>query len=1193
MNLHCYRLPFFFIVFCFLIIKTEAQTLSFFHLTTAEGLSDNNVRSLAIDKRGFLWVGAEDGLNVYDGYTVTTYSKENYPQLAANLITRLLCDKNNNIWTATTEGVNRVDSKRNIYRVALQDSIYTFGCKAIVETKTLGVILFTNLGQFYQNKSSGTWELLKDIPAEFNYTRLREAKLLIDDKIFYLTDSLVMLRDYASGQLVRKYMFPKPISICKTGENEMAVGLESGLVMVMNIATGEIKKQYQLTNTIDGKTINIGIKEIQKASNGSLIIASSYKGLVVIDTVGTINYYIHSPFDQRSIVSSNTYRLLTGNNGEIIVGTTTSGLSMSNIYNRQVGFTGFFIDGKGNYTDNFIVNKITEDKNAVIWLSTLDRMIRWDKKNDKADFYYYYLQQPTAGVRSGDIRALCFDNDGRLWAGIYYEGLAIFNEATGQFKKIPLDTAAGRAVKDKFITDMILAADGNIWACSDSGIYTINTRSFAVDAFVNHPQLKEISGKRVTGLFEDSKKRIWIATNFYGVYCFDKEHNKLEHFTQRQGLASDITYMVREDKKGNFYIPNSKGFNVITNTGQIETYGIAKGTGYERCESVIVADDGSVWVSSKKVMMRFDLEKKSLETFDENNGFINEGYRVGNCYKMRSGEIIWGGYKGVNYFFPQQLENDLRPLAATIYKGSSTDTTFYFPANENISLPFARNNIAFQFVATQLGFARRIQYQYFLEGYDKEWQQAGTANQARYISLPSGKYTFKVKASPDGKNWTLAGNEVSVTIIAPLWQRWWFIAILISLITGIVYWFVQSRNKKIKEQKEEIETEQAINYFATSLSEQQSVDNILWDVARNCIGRLQFEDCVIYLLDEKRDELVQKAAHGPKSPKEYEIAKPIGIPIGKGIVGSVAFTGKAEIVEDTTKDARYIIDDQQRFSEITVPIVYNGKVLGVIDCEHSKKRFFTQKHLSILTTIASLCANKIMRVKAEEEKQKAQNILMDAQQKMTEVEMQALRAQMNPHFIFNCLNSINRYIVKSDQATASLYLTRFAKLIRLILDNSNSKNVILSNELEALKLYIEMEALRFDKKFAYEIIVDNNVNPDSIEVPPLIIQPYVENAIWHGLLHKERGGKLSIRMKMIGDSVLQCEVEDNGVGRDKAQELKSKSAISRKSLGMKLTQDRLSLLNKHAELNASVDIIDLKEEDGESLGTKVVVKIPV
>jgi LytS/YehU family sensor histidine kinase len=240
-----------------------------------------------------------------------------------------------------------------------------------------------------------------------------------------------------------------------------------------------------------------------------------------------------------------------------------------------------------------------------------------------------------------------------------------------------------------------------------------------------------------------------------------------------------------------------------------------------------------------------------------------------------------------------------------------------------------------------------------------------------------------------------------------------------------------------------------------------------------------------------------------------------------------------------------------------------------------------------------LCANKIIRARAEEEKQQAQRTLMDTQQKMADVEMQALRAQMNPHFIFNCLNSINRYIVKSDQATASLYLTRFAKLIRLILDNSNSKNVTLSNELEALKLYIEMEALRFDKKFSYQVIVDDNVSADTIELPPLIIQPYVENAIWHGLLHKENDGILKIHVSMIGDAMLQCEIEDNGVGRDKAKELKSKSAASRKSLGMKLTESRLSLINKHSELNASIDIVDLKKDDGEPKGTKVILKIPV
>jgi sensor histidine kinase YesM len=231
--------------------------------------------------------------------------------------------------------------------------------------------------------------------------------------------------------------------------------------------------------------------------------------------------------------------------------------------------------------------------------------------------------------------------------------------------------------------------------------------------------------------------------------------------------------------------------------------------------------------------------------------------------------------------------------------------------------------------------------------------------------------------------------------------------------------------------------------------------------------------------------------------------------------------------------------------------------------------------------------------KTEEEKKNMEIELVQAKQKQAEIEMRALRAQMNPHFIFNSLNSINKYILKSDNTNASKYLTRFAKLIRLILDNSNSKEVALSDELDALKLYIEMESLRFANKFLYEITVAENVPADTLQVPPLIIQPYVENAIWHGLLHKESGGRLSVSIKETDDHMLQCTIEDNGIGRERAKELKSKSATTNKSLGMKLTEERISMLNQNTSLNASIQIIDLESNTGEATGTKVILTIPV
>ncbi len=158
----------------------------------------------------------------------------------------------------------------------------------------------------------------------------------------------------------------------------------------------------------------------------------------------------------------------------------------------------------------------------------------------------------------------------------------------------------------------------------------------------------------------------------------------------------------------------------------------------------------------------------------------------------------------------------------------------------------------------------------------------------------------------------------------------------------------------------------SIIYFASSLFRQNTVEDILWDVSINCIDKLGFEDCVIYLVDEDKQVLVQKAAFGPKNDNNVNIVDPIEIPIGSGIVGSVFASGKIELVGDVTKDERYIVDDAERMSELAIPLITpEGKVLGVIDSEHHQKDFFTSLHVTVLSTIASICAIKLVKAQAD------------------------------------------------------------------------------------------------------------------------------------------------------------------------------------------------------------------------------------
>jgi len=208
------------------------------------------------------------------------------------------------------------------------------------------------------------------------------------------------------------------------------------------------------------------------------------------------------------------------------------------------------------------------------------------------------------------------------------------------------------------------------------------------------------------------------------------------------------------------------------------------------------------------------------------------------------------------------------------------------------------------------------------------------------------------------------------------------------------------------------------------------------------------------------------------------------------------------------------------------------------------------------------------------------------------LEMKALRAQMNPHFLFNCMNSINTMILRDDNANASKYLTKFSKLVRLMLENSENPKVTLQDELEMLNAYVALESIRFKGKIAYTLEVNEDIDKETTLIPSMVLQPFVENAIWHGLLHtSKKAGKLSIKVSEKKD-FLHCSILDNGVGREAALKLHKKTKLKKKSMGIKITTDRLTLLTKE-KIKEVVKIIDLKDNNNNALGTQVDISIPI
>ncbi len=305
----------------------------------------------------------------------------------------------------------------------------------------------------------------------------------------------------------------------------------------------------------------------------------------------------------------------------------------------------------------------------------------------------------------------------------------------------------------------------------------------------------------------------------------------------------------------------------------------------------------------------------------------------------------------------------------------------------------------------------------------------------------------------------------------------------------------------------------------------------------------------------------------------------------KGISDEWIFHGQNETVTLTgLTPGRYTFCVKTGLPDTPSPVTY-------LDIAVATPYYLQAWFILLVAAIASglvywTYQNRIRRITREEA------LKTDFNKKLAEVELQALRAQMNPHFMFNSLNSIKSYILKAGPLEAAEYLTNFSSLIRSILDNSREKQISLQKELDALLLYIDLEKMRFPDKFDVIYTLSDQVPLEDIMTPPLILQPYVENAIWHGLLHKEEKGVLMLNIRRHDDRVI-CLIEDDGIGRKMAMEVKKKSPRKFKSMGMGITRDRIELHNKLHELGITVAIEDKEDDQGHALGTKVIITFPI
>lgn len=1157
-----------------------AQSPGFYHLSSAEGLTNNMVNAVARDQQGVLWIGTSEGLNSFDGFQLRTYLHYDYPALGDNNIQRLVADSRNRIWILTESNrLTMLDKDRRFKAVVAGDSI-AGRITHVYETRSHGLVIIRN-GRHYRWKEDK--ERFERIHAAA-YLSLGSAIRLfcqpgMDSSVFYIDNKLVLL-DHQQQKIRFSLPLPAVDAAANLGDTALLVIRREGdWFYKVSLRTGRVTDSFPRPRDSQGRPMASDLRQICAIGPKKFLISTRFAGLYALDLDPIrLENWQHDPMDPRSIGGNNTYHLLYDSSGYVFVTTLTSGLHYFHVNQQQAKTRPYFKDAAGEVFDGFI-QSIT-GRGDQFWLGSQDRLVRWSPRTGEASFPPLQIKNGPVLRGRETIRVVSL-HENQLWVGTSRYGVLVC-DTNANLRYQLFDGADG--LPSFWINSILHDREGNTWIGTARGLCVLRKGAKKADSFAQHPILAPLARYNITRMMMDRSNRLWVGSG-NGAWVFDTRDSSLKNFSAKDGLISNTVLAMAEDLQGNIYFATDKGISILGINKQIKSFDRSNGLRNDRCEGILCDNNGLIWIGNANCILRYNPADGSFLVYEEGHGISHAGFRMRSCFKNENGDLYWGTDKGITWFNPDQMKLPLpigQPQIISLQAGDS----LYAIVGER-SLHFSHSTPYFRlgFSSGDLGAASLLKLRYRLEGLQDEWQVPGLPGEAYFSKLPPGNYQFLLQSSLDGLRWTNAGNQVRMLVNKPWWNQAWF-KWLLAISIGLLLYAWWRRQQYIRRTKE---VREVVDYFANSRYEKAGVNDVLWDICRNCMAHLGFVDCVVYLFDENRQVLVQKAAYGPKSPAAYAIENPLELPLGRGIVGSAAVERKPIVVHDTRKDSRYLVDDMARRSEIAVPILHEGRLIGVIDSEHPRKGHFRRWHLRALQAVARVAGPKIRHAMATEAMQESERELMKLNVKMAESRFQNLRLQMNPHFLFNSLSSIQHLIVSQQTNRAYRYLTIFSNFLRTLLKYADKNFVPLDEELKILRMYIELESLRFDESFHYRILIEDGLENDTILLPTLMIQPFVENAIWHGLLHKDGEKQLDIHFSSGEDEILTCVIQDNGIGRDAAEKIKSASisANMHESRGIDIIRERLKLLEKKTGQPASV-VFDNRPGGG----TLVTIHIP-
>jgi ligand-binding sensor domain-containing protein/signal transduction histidine kinase len=812
--------------------------LRFSSLSINHGLSQSVVSVTYQDSRGYLWFGTQDGLNRYDGYTFTIFrpDPDDPSSISDRMINDIIEDEQGGLWVGTTlGGLNRYDHLTEMFTHFFSDPAnpdsLSGNCVRSLELDQQGRLWIASDGGLdildpKQNIFLAHYRNQSGDPSNFFNNGINDLFVDHEGKMWIASDEGLTYFDQSSNSFIHFTHNPDdPASlvgasiwyIFEDQYNDLWLGTELGLER-MDQQTHTFT--HFIPNPVEpGNLSNPAVHAIREDRAGNLWVGTA-DGLNLLDReTGRFTIYRHAEGDLTSLSNSMILSLYEDKEGILWIGTFGGGVSKldpgcnkfpilqyDSISPKDISSFGFIEDHLGN-----------------LWFTMYgDGLLRLDRQTGNYTIYRYDHDDPDNSLLDNFVWTVSETRDGTIWVGSHF-GLNALNPDTGQVTHYQMKGsnaddpynlgggAAGFTLED---------SQGYLWIAMPTGLDRFDPSTGTFTHFRHDPQdPNSLSDPNVVYIFESQSGELWLGMYEGGLSKLDRQTGQFTHYRhdpqKPQSISSDAILTIMQDHTGKMWLGTNEGLNLFNPiSGTATHYTVKDGLPNDVVYGIVEDSQGYLWISTNYGLSRFDPNKGVYQNYEYNDGLQSNEFNSLAFGQTRAGEIIFSGIAGTNIFHPDEIRrNDyLAPIVLTQLTQGGEPVRIE-QANDSlaeVTLHWPHNYFEFEFTALSYSNPEKNSYAYQLENFDQDWIENGSYNFARYTNLPGGTYTLRIKGSNNDGLWNETGTAITVMVIPPIWQTWWFRALAVILVAGGVFAVyrlrmrsMESYNRDLKRQVEE------------------------------------------------------------------------------------------------------------------------------------------------------------------------------------------------------------------------------------------------------------------------------------------------------------------------------------------------------------------------------------------------------